>query len=56
MKELTKEEVLELKPGTEFVIYNPLSNQLKVEIASPIDIAHNKHCYDRLQFYIKEKI
>ena len=54
MKEMTREEIKKLKPGTEFVIYNPLSNQLKVEIASPIDIAHNKHCYDRLQFYIKE--
>ena len=54
MKELTKEEVLELKSGTEFVIYNPLSNQLKVEIASPIDIAHNKYCYEKLKFYIKE--
>ena len=45
MKEMTREEIKKLKPGTEFVIYNPLSNQ---------DIAHNKHCYENLKFYIKE--
>ena len=54
MKELTKEEVKELKPGTEFIVYNPLTNQFKVEIASPIDISHNKYCYDKLQFYVKD--
>jgi hypothetical protein len=53
MKEISKEEVLNLKTGTEYVIYNPLSNRLKVEIATPVDIAHNKHCYDKLKFYIK---
>lgn len=53
MKELTKEEIQNLKVGTEFVIYNPLTKQLKIEIASPVDIAHNKHCYDKLKFYIK---
>ena len=54
MKEITKEEALNLKTGTEYVIWNPLTNQLKVEIATPVDIAHNKHCYDKLKFYIKE--
>jgi len=53
MKEISKEEVLKLKTGTEYVIWNPLTNQLKVEIATPVDIAHNKHCYDKLKFYIK---
>ena len=53
MKEITKEEVLNLKTGTEYVIWNPLTNQLKVEIATPVDIAHNKHCYDELKFYVK---
>jgi hypothetical protein len=54
MKEMTREEIKELKPGIEFVVYNPLSNQLKVEVSSPIDIAHNKYCYEKLKFYIKE--
>ena len=54
MIEITREQVLELANGTEYVIYNPLSKQLKIEIASPIDIAHNKHCYDQLKFYVKE--
>ena len=53
MKEISKEEVLNLKTGTEYVVWNPLTNQLKVEIATPVDIAHNKHCYDKLKFYIK---
>ena len=54
MKELTKEEAQKLKVGTEFVIYNPLTKQLKTEIASPVDIAHNKHCYNKLRFFIVE--
>ena len=53
MKEFTKEEIQNLKVGTEFVIYNPLTKQLKIEIASPVDISHNKHCYEKLKFYVK---
>lgn len=53
MKELTKEQVKELPNGTEYIIYNPLTKQLKVEIATPLDIVHNKHCYSGLKFYIK---
>lgn len=54
-KELTKEEVLKLKTGTPYIVYNPLTDQYKEEIASPIDIVHNKHCYEKLKFYIKDK-
>lgn len=54
MKEISKDQVLNLKTGTEYIIYNPLTKQLKVEIATPVDIVHNKHCYDKLKFYIKE--
>lgn len=53
MKELTKEEVKNLPTGTEYVIWNPLSKTLKIEIARPIDIVHNKHCYSGLKFYVK---
>ena len=53
MKELTKEEILQLPTGTDFIIWNPLTKQLKVETTSPIDIVHNKHCYSGLKFYIK---
>lgn len=53
MKNVTRDEVLELRTGTEYVVYNPLTKQLKIEIASPVDIAHNKHCYSGLKFYIK---
>jgi hypothetical protein len=35
MKEISKEEVLNLKTGTKYVIWNPLSNRSKVEIATP---------------------
>lgn len=53
MKELTREEILQLPTGTDFIIWNPLTKQLKVETTSPTDIAHNKHCYSGLKFYIK---
>lgn len=53
MIEKTKEEIKSLPNGTEYVVYNPLTKQLKVEIASPIDIVHNKHCYSELKFYVK---
>ena len=51
-KEITKEEVINLPTGTEYIVYNPLTQQEKKEIASPIDIAHNKHCYSELKFYV----
>lgn len=54
MKEISKEEALKLPTGTTFIVYNPLTEQYKEEIASPIDIVHNKHCYDKLKFYLKE--
>lgn len=55
MKEITKEEARELKTGTTYIVYNPLTKQYKEEIASPIDIVHNKHCYSELKFYLKEE-
>ena len=54
MKEITKEEALKLQTGTIFIVYNPLTEQYKEEVASPIDIVHNKHCYNKLKFYLKE--
>ena len=53
MKEITKEEVKELPTGTEYIIFNPLTEQYKKEIATPIDIAHSKYCYEKLKFYIE---
>ena len=55
MIEITKEEAKELKTGTTYIVYNPLTQQYKEEIASPIDIVHNKHCYEGLKFYLKEE-
>lgn len=54
MKEISKEEALNLKTGSVYYVYNPLTKQTKEEIASPIDIVHNKHCYSELKFYVKE--
>ncbi len=54
MKELTKEEVLNLQEGTQYVVYNPFTDSLSVEIANKKDIAHNKYCEPRLKFYVKE--
>lgn len=55
MKEITKEEVLNLTEGTQYIVYNPFTNNLRIEVASKKDIAHNKYCEPRLKFYIKEK-
>lgn len=52
MKELTVEEVLELEEGTKYIVYNPLTDIRKIEIASKRDIAHNKHRYTKLKFYL----
>lgn len=56
LKEITKEEAKNLPILTTYYIYNPLTDVIKEEIATPIDIAHNKHCYEKLRFYIEVKI
>ncbi len=53
-KEISKEKVLKLKSGVVYYIYNPLTDNIKEEIASPIDIVHNKYCFDKLRYFIKE--
>lgn len=55
MKEITKEQAKELKTGTEYIVFNPLTNDYRKIIASPIDIVHNKYCYDKLKFYLEEE-
>ena len=54
MKPITKEEAINLPPGSMYMIYNPLTQLYKEEIASDRDIVHNKHCYEGLSFYILE--
>ena len=54
MKEVDKKEILELEEGTQYVIYNPYTNSLKIETVSKKDIAHNKYCITTLKFYIKK--
>lgn len=53
-KELPKEKVLKLETGTVYIVYNPLTDNAHEETASKKDIVHNKHCYDKLRFFIKE--
>ena len=55
MKEITKEQAKELKEGTIYLVYNPLTQQYKEETASKKDIVHNKYAYDKLKFYLKEE-
>lgn len=55
-KEIKKEKVLKLKTGTVYIVYNPLTDSSKEEIANPIDIVHNKYCYDKLRYFIKEEV
>ena len=52
-KEVSKEEVLRFKPGKTYMVYNPLTDSSKEEVASPIDIVHNKHCYEKLRYFVK---
>lgn len=55
-KEVKKEKVLKFKTGIVYIVYNPLTDNGREEIASPIDIVHNKHCYDKLRYFIKEEV
>lgn len=55
MKEITKEQAKELRTGSTYIVYNPLTEQYKEEIATPVDIVHNRYCYDKLKFYLKEE-
>lgn len=54
MKEITKEEVLNLPEGTQYISYNPFTNNLSMNFANKKDIAHNKYCVPTLKFYIKD--
>jgi hypothetical protein len=54
MKQITKEETINLIPGTMYMVYNPLTQLYKEEIAGSKDIVHNKYCYDGLSFYLLE--
>ena len=53
MKEISIEEAKSLQVGTEYIVFNPLTKSFKIEIASPVDIVHNKHCYNQLKIYVK---
>lgn len=55
MKEISKEEAKNLPNGTKYIVWNPLTQQYKEETATPIDIVHNKYCYDQLKFYLKDE-
>ena len=54
MKEITKEEAKQLDPGTIYIVYNPLTDRYEEETANQKDIVHNKYCYEKLKFYLKE--
>lgn len=55
-KELSKEKTKKLKNGTVYIVYNPLTDTSREEIANNKDIVHNKYCYDKLKFFIKEEV
>lgn len=50
-EEITKEQVLELPEGTDYAVYNPLTDTYKFEKVGKNDIAHNKHAYDKLVYF-----
>lgn len=53
-KEVKKEKVLKFETGRVYIIYNPLTDSAKEETASSKDIVHNKYCYDKLRYFVKE--
>lgn len=56
MKEISIEEAKNLQVGTEYIVFNPLTKQMKVEIATLVDIVHNKHCYNQLRIFIMKGV
>ena len=52
MKEVSKEFIKKQKTGFEFYIYNPLTNQMKLEKLSTKSIVFSPYCYEGLIFYI----
>ncbi len=54
-KEIKKEKVIKFETGRAYIVYNPLTDNSKEETASKTDIVHNKHCYDKLRYFIKEE-
>lgn len=54
MKKVSKEEIQELKEGTKFIIYNPLTGMKSIEILNEKSIIFNRHCYSKLEFYLIE--
>lgn len=54
-KEIKKDKILKFKAGRVYYVYNPLTDSVREETASPIDTVHNKHCYDKLRYFIKEE-
>ena len=55
MKKVNKDYILTLlKEGDEYYVFNPLTNTYHTEIVGKNDIAHNKHAFDKLIYYVKE--
>ncbi len=50
-KEITKVQVLKLPEGTDYAVYNPLTDTYKFEKVGKNDIAHNKHAYEKLVYF-----
>lgn len=55
-KEIKKEKVTKLEVGRVYYVYNPLTDSVREETASKTDTAHNKHCYDKLRYFIKSEV
>lgn len=54
-KEVKKVEVMNLLEGTVYYIFNPLTEQIREEVSSIKDIAHNKYCYEKIKFFINSR-
>ena len=54
LKETKKEEILKLNKGEKYYCYNPLTDTWHEEIVGKNDIAHNKHAYSGLKYFISK--
>lgn len=55
-EEVTKDKVLKFKTGQVYIVYNPLTDSSREEVASPTDIVHNKYCYSGLRYFVKSEV
>lgn len=52
LKQVSKSFIQFQEFGFKYYIYNPLTDELKEQTLDKNSIVFNKHCFERLKFYI----